>query len=362
MKALTLVVSTFIAFGALAQKTDKTKIKYEFDMYPMETISKDKVVDINVKLDYADKVDAANAAVAAKQEQAKKDKEEYDNKSVGQKLLAKKVMGEEKPTGVYVSTEYIPTLFPTSDLETMINIPGFTKKDGAACIVNVVFSEFAPTINAARTSVSYTPLKVAVTVINDKGANVFQGDLPNNSTATTFSPSGNANLGANYNSTMKTLETNAKNAALTNLNSWLKTNYGFNLVKNDCPFFDVKDKKQTYPDYHEAIQKLEVAFVSVNVPERQEKFVATLKECIAIWETNLKLLDKNDKSAKINKDIAAATTLNLALAYTWIKDFDKAYDYLAEHKVLDEDYSRAYDDISKFLKDYSARYNKYSKY
>ena len=32
------------------------------------------------------------------------------------------------------------------------------------------------------------------------------------------------------------------------------------------------------------------------------------------------------------------------------------------HKALDEDYNRAYKDISEFLKDYSARYNKYTQY
>lgn len=360
-KSFTLALSLVFA-AAFAQKTDKVKIKYEFDMYPLNTISKEKEVDIVVVLDYVQKVEAAKADLAAKQEQARQQKEEYDKKKFGQKYLEKKVLGEEKPTGVYTSNQFIPTLFNTTELEGMINIPGFSQRDGAKCIVNAQFSEFMPTINAGGNVVTYAPLKVKLSVTNDKGVSVFQGDLPNNSTTVTFTATGNQNLGANYNSTMQSLETNAKNLAVTNLNNYLKTNYGFNVVKDDCPFFDIKDKKFQYPDYHEAIQKLEVAFMSVNVPERQEKFVSTLKECIAIWETNLKELNKTDKAAKINKDVAAATTINLALASIWIKDFSKAYDYLAEHKMLDEDYSRAYDDVSKLLKDYDTRYTKYSKY
>lgn len=362
MKHYLLAAASVLVLTAHAQKTDKTKIKYEIDMYPLETISKDKVVDINVKFDYADKVEAANAEIAAKQDQAAKEKAEYDKKGMGQKFLEKKVLGETKPTGVYINNDFIPTLFPVADVESLLNIPGFTKKDGAACNITASFAELSYTINAARTAVTYVPLKVTLSVVNDKGANVFQGDVPNNSTAITYTPTGSSNLGAGVAQTLKSIEMKAKDAAIANTNAFLKTNYGFNLVKDDCPFFDVKDKKQTYPEYHEAITKLETAFVSVNVPERQEKFVASLRECIAAWEGALKQLDKNDKAARINKDIAAATTLNLALAYTWIKEFDKAYDYLAEHKTLDEDYSRAYDDISKFLKDYSTRYNKYSKY
>jgi len=360
-KSLSIALSLLVV-AAFAQKTDKVKIKYEFDMYPLTTISKDKAVDIIVTLDYNQKVEAMKADLIAKQELAKQQKEEYDKKKFGQKYLEKNVLGESKPTGVYTSNQYIPTLFNTTELEGMINIPGFSQKDGAACIVNAQFSEFMPTVNPNGVTVTYTPLKVKLSVTNDKGVSVFQGDLPNNSTQITFTATGNQNLGANYNSTMQTLETNAKNLAITNLNNYLKTNYGFNVVKDDCPFFDVKDKKFQYADYHEAIQKLEVAFMSVNVPERQEKFTSTLKECIAIWENNMKELNKTDKAAKINKDVAAATTINLALACIWVKDFSKAYDYLADHKMLDEDYSRAYDDVSKLLKDYDSRYTKYSKY
>jgi hypothetical protein len=362
MKNTTLVLLSAMTIGAFAQKTDKVKIKYEFDMYPLNTISKEKVADIIVTLDYVQKVEAAKADLAAKQEQARLQKEEYDKKKFGQKYLEKNILGEAKPTGVYNSNQFIPTLFNSTELEGMISIPGFTQKDGATCIVNAQFSEFMPTVNPSGITVTYAPLKVKLSITNDKGVSVFQGDLPNNSTNITFTATGNQNLGANYNSTMQTLETNAKNLAVTNLNNYLKTNYGFNVVKDDCPFFDVKDKAFQYADYHEAIQKLEVAFMSVNMPERQEKFTTTLKECVAIWETNMKELNKTDKKAKINKDVAAATTINLALAYTWLKDFSKAYDYLADHKMLDEDYSRAYDDASKLLKDYDARYSKYSKY
>ena len=73
-------------------------------------------------------------------------------------------------------------------------------------------------------------------------------------------------------------------------------------------------------------------------------------------------LDKNNKDAKINKYVAAATTLNLAVAYAWLKDFNKAYDFLEDHKALDENYDNTYNADLKFIKNYSERYNKFSKY
>ena len=355
MKKAIIGMALLTVSYANAQKSDRQSIKYEFEMYPLETISKEKVVDINVTLDYLEKAQAALADIEAKKAQAKNEKEEYDKKKFGEKFMEKKILGNAKPTGVYNSNEFIPTIYESATLESAININGFTKKEGIASVVNVTFSEFKYTIGANGASITYYPNRIGLSVNNDKGVNVFNGDVPNNATAMTYS--GNVNLNA-----VKSLEIEAKNKAIANLNTFLNATYGFNLIKDETLFFDIKDKKFEYPDYHEAIKKIETAFISVNNPERQEKFTTILKECIAIWETNLKALVKADKNAKINKNVAAATTLNLAVAYAWLKDFNKAYDNLEEHKALDEDYDNTYKADMKFVKNYSDRYTKYNKY
>ena len=153
-----------------------------------------------------------------------------------------------------------------------------------------------------------------------------------------------------------------KNQAIKNLNAWLSKYYGFNLQKDERSFFDIKDKKQTYPEYHQAMEKVKTAFVYCNMADKQELMATNLKEAIALWETALKDFDKTNKTARINPDIAAATYLNLAEAYIWTKNFDKATECLASYKVLDQDYSRAYSNKVDFLKDYSSRYTKYLNY
>lgn len=355
MKIKTKIISLCLLASSclVAQKTDKQSIKYEFDMYPLETISKDKVVDINVFLDYTEKSKAKLAEVEAKKEEAKKDKEDYSKKKFGEKLFDKAVLGNSKPSGQFNNNEFIPELFDISTMETAININNFSKKEGSNCVVNATFSEFKYTILGS--TINYYPNKVVLSVNNDKGVNVYSGDLPNNSTSMTY-------IGTISLSNIKTIETRAKDMAIQNLNTFLNQTYGFNLIKDWAYFFDIKDKKFDYPDYHEAINKIESAFLSVNNPERQEKFTSLLKESIQIWENNLKLLDKNNKDAKINKYVAAATTLNLAVAYAWLKDFNKAYDFLEDHKALDENYDNTYNADLKFIKNYSERYNKFSKY
>jgi hypothetical protein len=363
MKKSLLIIPIVLFIGlASAQKTDKTKIDYEIEMLPLDIISKDKKFDITIDYDYASKVEIALAEVEAKKEAAAKDKEDYEKKSLGEKMAKKVLLGESKPSGNYFNQTFIPTLFPVEGVKGAINIPGYTKTSNSKGNINVMFFELVYSLNAAQTIITYYPLKIVLTVTNDKGEISFQGELPSNNTSMTYTATNTAALGNSYLSTLKGLESEAKNAAVKNLNAYLKTNYGFNKVKDERGFYDVKDKKQTYPEYHEAFEKVKTAFIYCNMPSKQDEMMNKLKEAVVIWETSLKDFDKSNKEGRINSDIAAATYLNIAEACIWTKEFDKAIESLAMYKLTGEDYSRAYKDKTDFLKDYSARYNKYTTY
>lgn len=346
-----------------AQKTDKTKVDYEILKLPLNIISKEKKFDVMVEYDYAAKVEAANAEIAANKEAAKKDKEDYEKKSTGQKLAGKVLLGESKPSGTWNNSSFIPTLFPVDGVKGSVQVPGYQKLDGAKGTVSIMFFELSYEIDKTLTKITYYPLKIVLTVTNDKGEVVYQGDLPGNSTALTYTAATGTTLtNANTLSALRGCETAAKNEAVKNLNSYLKVNYGFNMVKDERAFFDVKDKKMKYPEYHEAFEKVKTAFLYVNLPDRREEMVKNLKEAIALWEGALKEYDKTNPEARINNDIAAATYLNIAEAYIWLNEFDKSMDALASYKLTGEDYNKTYKDKSEFLKDYSDRYNKFTNY
>lgn len=361
MKHILLIGTLFVSAFSIAQKTDKTKVDFELEMLPKELIAKDKKFNVTVDYEYRSKTQAAKEDIASKKDQAAEDKAAYDKKNFGEKLLATKVMGEAKPTGYYNNNSFIPTLFPEEQIKAQVNIPGYAKVNDAKGTVNVLFAELTYTIDVTKTKLTYYPLSITLSVTNDKGVSVFQGVLPGNTGYTTFTATA-IEMQKNEVTYIRNAETSAKNTAINNLNNYLKVNYGYNILKNDRPFFDVKDKKQTYPEYHEALEKVKNAFIYTNVPSKQDVMIAKLKEAIVIWEKDITEMDKTNKDARINIDVAAATYLNLAEASIWVKDFDKAYEYLASHKALDQDYSRAYKEISEFLKDYSTRYNKYTQY
>ena len=362
MKKTFLLLASLISSVTFAQKTDKTNVDYELEMFPVELISKDKKVAVIVDYAYRSKVGESATETAERKEQAAADKAEYDKKNFGEKLLATKVMGEAKPTGVYNNNSFIPTLFPEETVKAQIVIPGYNKVPEAKGSITILFSELSYTVDPSKTKINYNPLQVVLTIVNDKGATVYSGSVPNNwVTHSTNSVTPN-DLEKSMVSTLKGAETSAKNLAVENINTYLKINYGYNVAKKDRTFFDIKDKKQSYPECHEALEKVKNAFVYVNIPAKQDVMIAKLKEAVAVWEKDIAEIDKTNKDARINKDVAAALYLNIAEASIWTKDFDKAYEALASHKALDEDYSRTYKDISEFIKDYSSRYNKYTQY
>lgn len=271
-------LALLFVMGAFAQKTDKTKIDFEVEMLPLDIISKEKKYEIIVEYDYAAKTEAALAEVEANKQAAAKEKEEYEKQSMADKMAKKLLLGENKPSGKFFNQTFIPTLFPVDGVKGSINIPGYTKTTGTTGKINVMFFELSFSLDATQTIITYYPLKIVLTVTNDKGEVTFQGDVPNNSRSMSHTATSSAALGNSYLSTLKGLENNAKNEAIKNLNAYLKTNYGFNILKDERGFYDVKDKKQTYPEYHEAFEKVKMAFIYVTCQANKLKWLLNLKK------------------------------------------------------------------------------------
>jgi len=204
----------------------------------------------------------------------------------------------------------------------------------------------------------YSPLKADVTIINDKGETIYGGSFGAIKGAYTYAITSSEKLEDSY----KKAEVKAKEETLRQINVFLKEEYGYVKMKDDRSFFDIKDKKHTYPEYHTALEKVRSAFPFANVPSKKAAFETSLKEAIAIWEESLTHLDKTNKDAKINKEVAAITYLNIAEANIWLNQFDKAKEALGGYKALDEDYNKAYNKVSSFSDDYAKRYTAYTTY
>ncbi|NBW38622.1 MAG: hypothetical protein EBR30_27105 [Cytophagia bacterium] len=361
MKNIVITLVVFhLTLSVSAQKTDRIKIDFNLEMYPKEMLSKERKFSLSYDLDYREKAEAMKLEQEAEIARMEKEREDYTKQSAGSKLLLK-ALGETKPVVTAPST-VIPTIFSEAEVAPKISIPGYNKDMNAKALVKVVFSEMTYTHDATASSVSAT-INAHITVVNDKGITVFSDFCPKApTTKTSMKLTAEENTSSGVKKKYRSIENFALNSSLANINEFLKVNYGYNMLKDDRSFFDVIDKKQTYTEHHQAIECVKNAFLYVGMESKKESMKSKLKEAITLWEKSLTELDTANKDAKINKDIGAATYLNLAEASIWLNDFDKAFDYLINYKMMGEDYSRAYERINDFLQDYSARYSKYTQY
>jgi hypothetical protein len=86
--------------------------------------------------------------------------------------------------------------------------------------------------------------------------------------------------------------------------------------------------------------------------------MAMLREVAAIYEKALTESNPDDKKARINADVTAATRMNLAVIYLYLHEFDKVESQLNKIKVLDiGKYNRRSEPIKSRLNDMRTRYN-----
>jgi hypothetical protein len=298
-----------------AQKTVKNTIEFSKDMLPLEVLSKSRKVNVIVRSDYAE-------IIARWKKENRKD-------------VMNLVFGEET--------------------EAEIIIPGYEKDKSAGDTVRITFSSLTYAAGTTAGTHGYEPLKSLVKVTNDKGVVIYNAVVTDKKKVD-YSPG----LIDNFEKTIHKMDVLAKNRSVTAVNLFLKNTYGFNTIAYELPFFDVKDKKQSYPEYHTAMEKTKAAFSEINT--NFEKFSASIKEAIVIWETALKEFDETNKEGRINKDVAAGTYLNLAVAYTWLNEFDKAKRFFSEYKHLDEDFPMAEARIKALMEDNQKRYENNTTY
>ncbi len=347
MKKLILFIFILNAFSFLyAQKVQKADIKCQVSLTPLIIISKSHLVDVEISSNYQNRIDDANAKIQAI-------RDEKTSRTNTEKV-ARVIMGSG--SGPDPDDIFVPTLIGEESVP-YINIPGYTEDNTATAKIKLVFSgvDFGTESSA---ELPYKPAKANVTIFNDKGEKCFDGILADVQAFSVYKRGTYEKLKVSY----QKGEEKGKADAFKMINDYLAKNYGYYDYKGERRFYDVQDKKQTYPEYHAAIENVRSFFAYISVPSKKATGEKALKEAIATWEEALKELDKTAKDARINKEIGAITYLNLAEAYIWLNEFDKAREAVAEYKLLSNSYKNGEVIVTSFLNDYQKRYEAFLKY
>lgn len=89
-----------------------------------------------------------------------------------------------------------------------------------------------------------------------------------------------------------------------------------------------KHQDYTYDELVNALTNAQSAYASLSYDRDKATAKASLAKAIAIWEEELKSSDLDDKKARINKKITGLISANLADAYFWSENFEKANLYI----------------------------------
>jgi len=365
--ALLFTIAFFAIATAFSQKPYKEKASFDYIRLALQPLPSDiKNYKGEVILTYKEKVngerDARQAQIDAANEKNAKARKEYDDKSFGEKLGNKALLGTKGPTivDVPVHENYYPIIHnessvagtylkingygsaPDNSLKITAYLDGFqytteekmanksVKKDGATVVVNT----FAYLVRYKH------PIKL---IIETEAAGViYEGYVEATNremTAKTKYYHSREELQnywtAGQNGFLGPLDTRISKLCMEATNDELNSLYGVSKITREISVWLVKGKKYDYADYQSAYEYAVMGYGKLDEEGSNAKAFEYIKKGIDGWEAALKESEPKNKKARVNNKVTAVTRLNLAEAYIWINDFSNAELQLDKTRFLD---------------------------
>lgn len=373
---LTLIVLSF-STATQAQNSYRDKIEFTYKQLPLYPISAEKTYKrelINTfEQDIATEKEAIETENARLKKEAADEKKAYQEKSTGEKLLSKVVLGETKPSGQAQTLQqpFYPKVWdPASTLASYVNVPGMSISESAKAVVKVYVERFTHTVDFQQTEKGWyyrvnVGLPVRLEVYNEAGvqlaAQVFEVSQigKSNDFQSEFFDSERKrddHWKINQQGKLRQLESNRFNINMKSLQNYLVENLGYNQATRKTSIGLVKDKKNdTYVDINGVYPKVVEAYNKLS-GGLNDDIKKTLTDAISVWEGELKDLNPDDKKARINREIGQDLYLNIAEAHVWMGNYAEAQNTLIKYKVLDpKGKDKQYKDINDLYEDQKKR-------
>jgi hypothetical protein len=334
------------------------------------------VVALSYLADDQKKLDEYNQKVAEADEQYQKDKEDYNNKSLGSKFVEKAILNEGgKPKEEKVEKPYIRKTFDTNVLATYIKMEGFTSDKNSSLVVTFTstgFERSEPKINkTSSTSNNTTTYKysmelqyrspVSVKVETNDGQLILNSIVEKANTykkwqSRTYDSEAALYRDINPDEVLSQFESVTLEENLRMANELLNDNCAISTATREFELNNIESKKMDYSDYNEAYM---LAFEGLNLVY-DDKIAAKekLHAAIAKWESALTEAKPQDKKARVNSEVMLATIFNISEAYLWCDDFSKASGVLVKTAVLDlsKKEEKAIAELKTFIADQKMRF------
>jgi hypothetical protein len=125
------------------------------------------------------------------------------------------------------------------------------------------------------------------------------------------------------------LQTRFFNNILNDLNNHINSTYGFPVKSNQNEIYVIKKyKKHSYSEFIDAMTYAKIGYKDFVNDVDKVKAKENIYKAIEIWEIQLEQSDFSDNKSRINKKSTALLCANLAEAYLWIDEYEKAELYI----------------------------------
>jgi len=381
-----LIVGVIIALNFLtanAQKVTNETIKHSYFRTPKFILSKEKKVNKEVILSYKEDNDLIleinkNINIQRKENKDSENKA-YEEKKTSSKVAERILLGKKKPKGVtYVKTPYTQKEWSSdyiinSGCKTMsLESSTTTKAKIKITVLPISFTHEKNDIEATTNKdgsirpAYYTyyingQAGVKIEAFNELGNLVISENLSSwqDSRSKKFSSFSARNKAfiQNDKATKLGFEKKLMATDLNNLQTFINNNFENQVVEKKSKIFSVKDKKGIYTQINECSLAFTRGLQYLSTEETYSKGTEIIKELIPVYESQLKEYNPTDKKARINKYIAQALYLNLAQAYIWTNNYEKANNCIIEHKIINPKKNKKYlIELKTFLDDQEIRF------
>ena len=118
------------------------------------------------------------------------------------------------------------------------------------------------------------------------------------------------------------------NESLQKAYNIVNSNFGFPLISYTTHIYTVKKfKNHNYNDLIDAYTYVSSGYNLIKNNKNHSQAIPKIKRGVSVWEKALSESNLSDSKSRINKKVTALLYYNLAEAYMWMNDFDKAENY-----------------------------------
>ena len=379
MKTLISILISISFFTGFTQKVKDHWVTFDYERLPLKPLDKgiksyqssiiswEDEAAAQMQQQYEAELEAYRENYKLAQEQYKKELEEYNRKTRLEKVIDKTLLEQEKPVfnpPPYPEFNEIPK---SPDLESLaskyLSLDGYEKGNYSPVFITVELKHFemqettskvttsGSGENTKSTTTYFTKYKIPVKLTVESVINgvLYDDVLPVSTDFYTYKTSSMP--------TYDEVRKFATNDLLSYTGNYINSNYGITKMNlKTSVVLLLKHKKHKYPEHEMALPHALSGYNNMYLNKNAS--ISSFNQAINIWEKLIEEYNPNNKKARMNREATWYTMLNIAEAYLWIENYQKADEYFNRMEAVMPKWSTKsrFKDSRARLKDHQERF------